>query len=304
MTTRQTLFFPPKTGEAPVQATRDKPWPVSVMQDAWLAHAVNEIEGTFGDVVSIYDKAKSLNKFGRSQNADNGIRTTVATFGSVATVNLNETYETTNAIDSIASSSGSDTEIMTLEGHTIDGSGNLTFSVQDVTLTGQTPVTLGTALARASRLTVKDGTFGSPSSDLVGDIYVYKSGGTVTAGVPQTSADVKLRIIAGRNQSEKCATSISQFDYWILTGIDVSMERAGGGSTAVDFEIEHRASGGVWHPLGMTIDVDKNTPFQQVLFTPYRIVQPNSDIRVVATSDTADTTISAELEGVLALVVV
>jgi hypothetical protein len=302
MTARQTLYFPASAGDAPAQATQANPMPVAAWQDAWMAHALNEIEGTYGDVVSIYNKAKSLNKFGRTANADSGIRTTVATFGSVATINVNETYETTDAIDSIASSSGSDTEILTLEGHTIDGSGNLTFSTQEVTLTGQTPVTLGTALARASRLTVKDGTFGSPSNALVGDIYVYKSGGTVTAGVPQTSADVKLRVIAGRNQSEKCATSLSQFDYWILTGIDVSMERAGGGSTAVDFEIETRQLGGVWHPLGMTIDVDKETPFQQVVFTPYRIIPPNADVRVVATSDTADTTISAELEGVLALI--
>jgi len=265
-----------------------------------MEHALNQIEVQYGHIADPGQKGKSLNKFGRTTNADSGVRTTVATFGSVATVNVNETYSTTNNIDYIASSSASDTEILTVEGHTIDASGNLTFTTQQVTLNGQTPVALGTLMARASRAFVTNGTFASPSSDLVGDIYVYVSGNTVTAGVPQTSADVRLRIVAGKNQSEKCATSISSTDYWILTGITCSMAKSGGGTAACDFDIEVRELGGVWRPLGSEVDTDKQSPFQQVIFDPYRIVKPNSDVRVVAISDSADTEASAEIEGVLA----
>lgn len=297
-----TIFYPPSTTEKPVEVTRAAPLPMASFQDAPMAHAINEIFGTYGHTVSVYEKAKSLNKFGRSTNADDGVRTTVAEFGSVATVNVNETYVTTNAIDEIASSSGSDTGDVTLEGHTIDVSGNLTFSIQTLTLTGQTPVTLATPLARASRCYVTNGTFAVPAVDLIGDVYIYKSGGTVTAGVPQTSADVKLRIVAGKNQTEKCATSVSSVDYWLITELVVSMERTGGGTTSVDFELEMRMLGGVWRPMGPTVDVDKNNPSAHLDFHPYRIVPPNADVRLVATSDTADTVVSGEIEGYLAII--
>jgi len=265
-----------------------------------IEHCLNVIQSTYGHTADVQQKGKSLNKFGRTNNADAGVRTTVGTFGSVATINVNETLATTNAIDTVSSSSASDTEVLSLEGHTIDASGNLTFVVQDVTLTGQTVVTLDTPLARANRLYVKDGTFASPSSDLVGDVYVFESGGTVTSGVPQTSADVHLRIVAGKNQTEKCATAISSTDYWIISGVTVSMARTGGSTVAVDFELEVCGRGGVWRPLGATIDVSKNAPFAAVSFSPHRIIRPNSDVRMVATSTAADTIVSAEIEGYLA----
>jgi len=267
--------------------------------DTAMFQAVNTIKSTYGHTVSLLQKAKSLGKFGYTGNADNGVRTTVATFGSVATVNVNETYSTTNDIDKIVSSSGSDTETITLEGHTIDGSGNLTFAVQDVTLTGQTAVTLTTPLARASRAYVKAGTFASPASDLVGDIYVFASSGvTVTNGVPQTSTAVKLRIPAGKNQTEKAATSISSTDYWILTGVKFGLARDV--STALaEFEVEQRVLGGVWRPFGSIITLSTNQAFIYVPYNPYRIVTPNTDVRAVVTATANDTKASALIEGYL-----
>lgn len=284
--------------------TDDHPLPVSLALDTGLALAINEVFNLYGDVISVSQRAQNLLKFGRTPNADNGVRTTVAEFGSVGSENVNETFVSTNIIDEISSSSGSDTGVVVVEGHTIDGSGNLTFIEQDVTLDGQTPVALGTPLARASRLYVKDGTFASPASDLVGNIYVYDSSATtVVSGVPQTNAAVKLRIVAGRNQSDKAATSIASSDYLIVTNMAFSMTRTVGSAVSVDFEVEHRHLGGVWRPFGAVVDVDREAPYVNVPLFPYRVIQPNSDLRVVATSNTNSTEVTAFIEGVLAVIV-
>lgn len=274
--------------------------------DYWIDRAEQEIFATYGERVSVARKNKSLSKFGRTTNADANVKTTVATFGSVATVNVNETFSTTNDIDRVVSSSGSDTsQTLRVEGHYYDGSNNLVFTVQDVALTGQTPAALGTALCRCTRMFVKDGTFASPSTDLVGDVYAYASSGvTVTAGVPQTSTAVKARIIAGQNQTEKCATSVSYQDYWILTQVAASMSKGGGASANVDIEVEVRGQGGVWRPLGFEISLSKGAVSSKTIeIYPHFIVPSNSDVRMIATSDTADTQVSGRITGVLASVV-
>lgn len=95
-----------------------------------IRHAINEIYSTYGDVVSVNEKAKSLLKFG--QNALVG--TSQATVMTLPAGILAETYVTTNAIDSVSSSDNGDTQLVYVEGHTIDGDGNLTFISQTVTL--------------------------------------------------------------------------------------------------------------------------------------------------------------------------
>jgi len=280
-------------------ASMDTPFPTA---DPWTTEALNEIYATYGDRVFL--KHKSLSKFGRTTNADSGTKTTIATFGSVATVNVNETFVTTNVIDEVSSSNTNDTEIVTIEGHTIDGSGNLTFIAQDATLTGQTPVTLTTPMARCNRIYVKNGTFASPASDLVGDIYVYASDGvTVTAGVPQTSTAVKARIVAGKNQTEKCATSISSVDYWLLTGATVGINKDAGNTVTADFDIEVQERGGVWRPLGLELIARTSGDQKEIIrFEPYLIVPPNSDVRMVVVTNAADTVCTAVISGTLALI--
>lgn len=81
----------------------DRPMPVD---DFWTNYAINEIYKTYGDRVDIWDKGKSLLKFGATNNADSGVVTTVAQFGSVGTPNVRETYSTTNDIDAASSSNG------------------------------------------------------------------------------------------------------------------------------------------------------------------------------------------------------
>ena len=112
---------------------------------------------------------------------DDTISTTIQTVGSQGTL---YTYSSTADIDSISSSSASDTHDITIEG--LDAS--YAEVIQTVTLTGQTPVTLGTSLMRVNHVYNNVGT---TLTATVGTVYVFVSGGTVTAGVPQTAADIR-----------------------------------------------------------------------------------------------------------------
>jgi hypothetical protein len=275
---------------------------VDAAQDYWLWQAQREIYASEGVRTSIEAKAKALTKFGRTLNADAGVKTTVASFQGTE---VNETFVTTNAIDSVVSDNADDTEELQIEGHTIDGSGNLTFAVQQATLTGQTPVTLGTPLARCTRLYVRPGTFASPASDLVGNVYAYDSvaAGGVTAGVPNTASATKCMVDTGSNQSAKCATSLSAVDYWLVTSVQAGVERGSGSTARADIDVEFRQRGGVWRPLGLEVDLNASAgPFVHLPLKPYRVIPPNSDVRLVATADSANTIVGGSINGVLAIV--
>jgi len=276
---------------------------LAVTTDADILQAERVVLSTYGDTVSVAAKAKNLNKFGRTENADSGVVTTIAAFQGTV---VNETFVSTNLIDSVVSSSTSDTtQTIRIEGHTIDGSGNLTFVIQDAILTGQTEVTLATPLARANRAYVKaSGTFNTPQAALVGIVSVYVNTDGIASGVPSTAAATKILIEAGKTQSEKCATSVSSTDYWILTSLHATIEEQGP-AAAADFYVETRdiVNGGAWLPLG--VELSLNTAGQSsgsLEFRPFRIIPSNHDVRVMVVADTANTQVDAELEGYLAAV--
>ena len=77
-----------------------------------LAEAL--IFDTYGDRVSVANKKKVLRKFGES----NQVQTTATTLMGNLSGTYNETYVERNLITHIASSSGSDTSIIKIEGHT------------------------------------------------------------------------------------------------------------------------------------------------------------------------------------------
>ena len=259
----------------------------ATLHDPWVQHAIEVISTTYGDTVSIQAKDKDLLKFGRNQL----VNTTKSTVMTLPAGIDNETYVSTNIITQISSSSGSDTVAVTVEGHTIAG-GVFTFVTQQATLTGQTAVVLGTALARVSRV-VNNG-----ATDLVGSLYVAETN-ALTAGVPDTDAKVHLIVVAGINNSEKAATTISNNDYWILTGFYADC-------------LEKTAAFGIVHleirEAGKTfinkIDIACSTNFRgEHKFAPYLIVPKNADIRLRATANAAGKDISGGLGGVLAIVV-
>jgi hypothetical protein len=260
--------------------------------------ALEEIQADTGQ--EWYVKPKRLTKFGRNL----AVSTTPATIGEFQGATLNETFVTTNIIDSISSSSASDTtQTVVIEGHAIDVSGNLTFVLQEAILAGQTKVTLTTPLARATRAYVKPtGTFGSTPAALVGTVFIYDDTGGVGSGTPTVPAATKLLITAGNTQTQKCATAISKNDYWIITDFStvVSDVSKATGFTTVRMEIRDIVNGGAWRALGRNFIVFPQTAGVERKFNPPLIVPKNHDWRAIAFTDAATTAIDADAGGYLA----
>jgi hypothetical protein len=272
-------------------------------RDVHIADALSRIHVDYGDVCSIERKGKHLHKFGHTNNADSGVKTTVAEFQDNE---VNETLASGNTIDSIVSSSTSDTEVVKVEGHTVDTlTGDFTFSTQTVTLTGQTRAPI-TPLNRCSRIYVPPATYAAPASDLVGNVVVYDQTEAtgLTAGKPDVDSSVKCMIVAGQNQSQKCATTISSSDYWIITEIYAGLARSGPANVNADIEVEYKQVGGVWRPLGFEINLSQSVlPAFHDTMLPYLVIPKNSDARMVAISDTANSSLSGYISGYLASVI-
>lgn len=262
------------------------------------------IETTYGEKVSVWQKGKALNKFGSAT-----VGTTTATVQPFQGSEVHETFVTTNLIDAVISTSAADEMSITVEGHTIDGDGNLTFKVQTVALTGQTKAALGTPLARVTRAFSADsGTFGTDPSSLVpaGTVSFYDdTDGDNGSGVPTTASAVKMTLGPNETQTRKCSTSVSQFDYWILTRFSAAVTAAAANTDFITFQMEIRdiPNGGAWRPLGREIIVipDQPEPPADELL-PYRIVPKNHDVRVVAATDAGTAPVYAEIQGFLAQV--
>lgn len=255
--------------------------------DPLLQQAINEIRSTYGVDVSTAQKQKSLLKFGRNENVGTG----GATIMDFAGAETDETYVSTNAITHIASSSTSDTEVIRVEGHTIDGNGDLTFTVQSVTLAGQTKTPLSTPLARATRA------YNAGSANLVGTVYVAEDV-TFTSGVPQTASAVHVIIPAGKNQSRKASTAISAVDFWIVTNIYADVLEKTAASADVDLQV--REKGGVFRQVA-TLGVASDHQ-GRLDFVPPLIIPANSDVRLRATASASSTDVSGGIQGYLASV--
>lgn len=258
-----------------------------------ISNSIDRIYNDYGDIVRV--KPKALFKFGKNGN----IGTTSET---VWDQGGNEVLPSGNTIDTVSSSDASDTQIITVEGHT-ESSGILTFVTQQATLNGQNQVTLSTPLYRSSRLINSTETGdGNGLGDFAGTVYCYESGGTVTGGVPQNPDDIHLVANGEGNQSNKCATSISNSDYWILTSFIVGVKRSGGQSRKVDFNLQKRSQTGVWRTIArLTSSTESGAT--SISFTPNVIIEKNSDIRVTAISSGNATEVDASLNGYLANVI-
>lgn len=270
--------------------------------DVSVKQAEAVVLSTYGDTVSVAAKGKNLNKFGRNLTVGNAYETVAEFQGTVA----NETFVSTNLIDSVSSSSASDTtQTVRVEGHTIDGSGNLTFTAQEVALNGQTKVTLTTPLARATRANVQPtGAFDSEPVPLDGTVSIYDDTDGISAGVPNTDAATKMLISAGETQSEKASTTISTGDYWFIKYFSAGIGDAGSSAGFVTVRMEARdvANGGAWRPMGREIVLIPNQTGRTINFDPVLIVPKNHDWRVRAKTDTNTAEVFAEAGGLLAVI--
>lgn len=256
-----------------------------------LAHFEREVLSSYGDVVSIIAKAKGLNKFGQNVDVDTALETVWYPGG-------NEVYATSNVINTISSTVAGDLVPMTVEGHTISGTGvdaQFTFVVQTATLNGQNKVVLTTPVARVSRF------YNNGTVDITGDIYVYEDD-TVVGGVPQTPAKIHGQIPAGQQQTFKAATTFSNTDYFALSHFQASMTKGGPSGTA-DFILEVREVGKSFRPRFIMTCSDTSGLAEQV-FDPPLIVPKNADVRIRAIGSVANIPVNAAFEGYVALVVV
>jgi len=244
-----------------------------VVPDYRIANAIRNIAVNDSVTVSVYEKAKNLVKFGQNPSLASDVEETVWSTGGI------EVLETTNAIDRLVSTDAGDTQTVVIEGHTISGS-DFTFVTQTATLNGTTPVVLTTLLARTSRI------YNTGSTDFAGTVTVYTNGG-----------DTHLTASGSDDQSLKCATTISSTDYWIITGFDVAVNRSNVAN--VDFKLQVMESGGVFRTQYFTSQANGGSYFT---FDQPLIVKPNSDVRVQATSNAANTSVVSSIHGYLATV--
>lgn len=264
----------------------------SVDSDPKIQDALNRIKENYGDTASVEIKKKDLLKFGRNPNV--GTASTGYTIWYTGQDQANETYvaPNTNSIDSVSSNNAGDTETVVIEGHTETG-GEKTFVTQTATLNGPTRVALSTPLNRATRI------YNSDSTDLTGEVYVYENT-ALTAGKPTDTTKIHLTIRAGKNQSEKASTSLSNVDYWIVTGFRGSVLNKTG-TIIIDMQLQIRENGKVWR---MFEDITATNSSAGIFkFNPYLIVPKNADVRLVSISSTSNTIVTGSIQGYLAKVV-
>lgn len=246
----------------------------SVVPDYRLAWAHEHIRSSFGDDVSIWEKAKGVSKFGKNLDLDVGISETIWQTGG------DETLKTANDIDIVVSTNAGDNQDVVIEGYTISGS-DLTFVTQTATLNGTTNVTLTTPLARVVRL------YNDDSTDFAGDVTVEDNG---------TSVHLTVKGTDGENQSEKCAFSVASNEYYIITQIGAGV--VGTTSATVEFKFQIKLSGKVWR----TRFEWSTSSYREIYLDLPIIVPKNADVRIIGTSDTNNTEAVAFMNGYLAIV--
>ena len=256
--------------------------------DGRLVQAEREIQSTFGDVVSIDKKAKSLIKFGKSADLSADGTSTVWTVGG------HEVYVNDNLITHISSSSAADVYEVLLECHTVSGTGQdakFSFLTQTVTLQGQTKVALPTPVARVSQI------FNNNGVELVGRVTVYEDV-AITAGVPNDPTKIHIDIPAGLQGSFKAATTFSDEDYYVLTGGfgSVSLKQ----NAAADFYLEVREVGKVFVQRA-AVSASSGGPWD-IDLDPAVIIPRNADVRITVETDTNNAVVFGVFKGYLAKV--
>lgn len=262
-----------------------------IAADPEIAYSEYRVWIQYGDRVSVAERGQALNKFGRTEE----VTTTSRTVALLGSGEVNETYQTDNTIDRISSSGAGDMQDVWIEGHTVDANGNFTYVTQTVTLTGQTPATLSTPLARVHRA------YNAGATNFAGAVYVFRDT-TVSGGVPQTAANVHLVVPQGKNQSFKAAMTVAADEYYFITEVYAAVNKKVGAD--VDVELEIREKGGVFRQqFPLSVSTDGANSFNQP-FRPYIIVPKNADVRLTASALTGTSiAVSGGFDGYLAKVV-
>lgn len=216
----------------------------------------------------------SINKFGHADDFDTGDGEVTIWDGAddAGIAEMQYNYSTGADIDSISSSNDTDTQDYEIQG--LDEDWNL--HVQTVTATGQTLKALDIPLVRVFRIK------NVGSTDNAGTVYVFEGTDGVTAGVPDTTADVRAVMGAGNNQTLMAI-------YTVPTGKTAYMTNwrayAAGANKTADFDIylKARPFGGVFqikHHSSMNDGVQSELVTE---YNPYNKFSAKTDIEMRAT---------------------
>lgn len=253
--------------------------------DKW-DYALREIEKTYGVHCSYDKKAKQLIKFGKNTALTTAWQT-------VWNVGGNETLPTSNVQAYISSSNDDDNQICIVEGHKFDEDGNKVFVTTTVTMDGQVKTPLpATEMCRWTRLINND------STDFQGTVYVYEDD-TVTDGVPQTPAKIHLKTDGSNNQSLKCASALSNVDFFVISALTGGVNRQN--SRSVDFAFQVALAGKVFRTI-FPFSAHSTSGTRDIDLPVCLIVPRNADFRMRAISSGADTQVEASAIGRLAII--
>lgn len=257
---------------------------VDVPAGGALEFATREIYYTFGDLVKL--NRKSLHKFGRNESVG-------TTEEDINHNGIEPVHSTTNSITVASSSSAADTtQTVRVEGMYLDGSDNFIFSFQDVALNGQNNVTLSQPLCRVTRIANT-----SSATATAGDVYVHE-GGATTGGVPNDLGTVGNVMVQSDQTTLFAGTAISSTNYFLMTRYYAYVGASTPTADAVDVRLKIRDKDGVYR----TVSVITISPSHEGEHTidPPLIISPNTDIDLVAVTNSGTASVSAGFMGYFA----
>ena len=236
-----------------------------------------------------------VHKFGEAPDFDSGDGFVDiwdgAADGAAVDQNLYQ-YSATADIDSLSSSNNGDTQKIEVQG--LDAAYRLV--IQTITLTGQTTKSLDVNLMRVFRMK------NIGSTTLAGNLYCYVSGGVVTAGVPQTDADVRA-IISLHGSISHNQTLMALYTIPVgLTGYlsQFYASNIGGVKTAInEVHLEVRPFGKVFQTKHTGSLVGTGTSHWGHSFMVPEVIPAKADIRMQADTDVNVAGISAGFDIIL-----
>jgi hypothetical protein len=183
------------------------------------------------------------------------------------------TYSATADIDTVSSSAAGDTEDMVIYG--LDA--NFEEVKQTVTLTGQTKVTLVTPLIRVYRMIWQG------AAALAGDVYCYVDG-TITAGVPDTAADVRAFVTKEAHQTLMAPYTIPAGKVGFILGSNFTIARKVNAIMEITFSVRPF---GKQFTTKARLSLSSTGTSQAAATLPAPIaVDQKSDLRIQVNSDT------------------
>jgi hypothetical protein len=196
-------------------------------------------------------------------------------------------YISTDGITHVSSSSANDTRTITVIGSTVS-SGVFTHISQTVTLSGQTKVALGTPLARVNEAYANN-LAGTP-----GSVYFIEDS-AVTNGVPDDNSKIHLIIPSTKTNSLKASYTTNDGDFLLITDLYASVLGSADSSARVELEIKE--PNGVFRQR--IVFSAGSRAINNMSISPFLIVPPNSDVRLIAYGSTANLGVVAGFSGLI-----